>query len=275
MLIVIKERKSVRTYLEKDLTEKDLKAVKQIVKKYNETKGYFGHEVKLDFFDKPFVYTPKKAKIGTYGFITNPPSFIAGCVDNSFYGMVDYGFIFENMILDLTEKKLGTVWIGGTFDRHTFDFMHKDHEIVPTITPVGYEDADHHSSKEDEVRERVHADRREPFDKLFFNNDFDTPLDETHAFAKALNYVRLAPSTDNKQPWRILVKDHDVHFYLERTPAYGESLDFDVQAIDMGIALSHFVKGLEELGLKFKVSNDFVNIKLPDYEYAFSVKVSS
>ena len=270
---VIKERKSVRTYQKKALTEKDQKVVEKIVKTFNENKGFFGHQVKLQFFKKPFVDKEEKVKIGTYGFITNPPSFIAGCVDNTFYGMVDYGFVFENMILKLTEEKLSTVWIGGTFDRKTFDFMQKDHEIVPTISAVGYEDS-HQSAKELDVREHIHADHREPFETLFFDGSLEQPLSESHQLAKALEYVRLAPSADNKQPWLVLVNQNNVHFYLHRTPAYEESLNFDVQAIDMGIALSHFIKGFEELKMNYKVTNDYLNVDLPELEYAFTVKLS-
>ncbi len=274
MLNVIKERKSVRTYQKKGLSEKDLKAVQAVVKNLNGNKGFFGHQVKLQFFEKPFIDQEEKIKIGTYGYITNPPSFIAGCVDNTFYGMVDYGYIFEQMILSLTEQKLSTVWIGGTFERKMFDFMQKDHEIVPTITPVGYEEHDK-SSKEVDVREHVHADHREPFESLFFDNELDKPLSESHFLAKALEYVRLAPSADNKQPWRVLVKNKNVHFYLHRSEAYQDNLTFDVQAIDMGIALSHFIKGLEEQKMTYSVTNDYVNVDLPELEYAFSVKLSS
>ncbi len=274
MLNLIKERKSVRTYQKKDLVDKDQKIVEKIVKSFNEEKGFFGHKVKLQFFKKPYVDDSGQTKIGTYGFITNPPSFIAGCVDNSFYGMVDYGFIFENMILELTKNKLATVWLGGTFDRKTFDFMQKEHEIVPTITPVGYEEQAR-SQKEQSVREHIHADHREPFENLFFNESFEQSLSESHLLAKAFEYVRLAPSADNKQPWKILVKHQDVHFYLHRTPAYEQQLGFDVQAIDMGIALSHFVKGLDEQKINYKVTNDFINLDLPELEYAFTVKLAS
>lgn len=273
MLNLIKERKSVRTYLDKDLTAKDLKAVEQIIETYHNKQGFFKNKVKLQFFKKPFLNDEKQTKIGTYGFITNPRCFIAGCVDNTFYGMVDYGFIFENMILDLTAKKLSTVWLGGTFERKTFDFMQKGNDIVPTITPVGYEDT-HQSQKEQDVRDHVHANHREPFETLFFNESLDQPLSEAHLLAPIFELVRFAPSADNKQPWRILVKKDMVHFYLHRSPAYQEQLAFDVQAIDMGIALSHFVKGLESQNIKFEVTNSFVNIDLPELEYAFSVKLA-
>lgn len=272
MLNLIKERKSVRTYKDKALTAKDLKIVGDILKKYNQKEGFFGYKVKLQLFDKPYIDSGEKTQIGTYGFIKNAKCFIAGCVDNSFYGMVDYGFVFENMILDLTKNQLSTVWLGGTFNRKIFDFMQKDHEIVPTITPVGYEDSDQ-SEKEQAVREQVHADHREPFETLFFDASFEKPLLESHKLASLLELVRLAPSADNKQPWRVLVKKNKVHFYVHREQVYKQQLEFDVQAIDMGIALSHFVKGLEENKMKYTVTNDFINVGLPEFEYAFSVNL--
>ena len=274
MLNLIKDRKSVRTYKDKSLSEKDLKAVKAIIKNLNETKGFFGNKVKLQFFPHPYLEDSEKTEIGTYGFVKHAKSFIAGCVDNSFYGMVDYGFVFENMILELTKEKLSTVWLGGTFERRIFDFMQKDHEIVPTITPVGYEETKQ-SEKEQDVRAHVHADHREPFETLFFNESFDQPLSESDKLANILELVRFAPSADNKQPWRILVKQNRVHFYLQRVEGYQQQLDFDVQAIDMGIALSHFVKGLEDKKIKFSVTNDFVNLDLPFSEYAFTVNLES
>ena len=82
--------------------------------------------------------------------------------------------------------------------------------------------------------------------------------------------VRLAPSASNKQPWRI-VKDGDLfHFFLQRTPGYRESMlkkvlgIFDLQRVDMGIALCHFDLTMKELG----VQGDWVvkepTIKKPD-----------
>ncbi len=57
-----------------------------------------------------------------------------------------------------------------------------------------------------------------------------------------LEYVRMAPSASNKQPWRIVMDvNGEAHFFIERTPKYGHALGYDIQMIDMGIALSHYV----------------------------------
>ena len=61
--------------------------------------------------------------------------------------------------------------------------------------------------------------------------------------------VRFAPSAVNKQPWRIVVDGDKVHFYEKRSKGYVAD-GWDVQKIDMGIAMCHFVCGLEEIHSK-------------------------
>ena len=66
----------------------------------------------------------------------------------------------------------------------------------------------------------------------------------------------MAPSASNKQPWRIVHRGRDWHFYLVRTKGYGkESALFsalrlaDMQRVDMGIAMCHLELAARELGL--------------------------
>ena len=102
MLNVIKERKSVRTYLEKELSEKDLKAVKQIVKKYNETKGFFGHEVKLDLFEKPF----KNGLAGSKFIIALIGIFFIGFLPNKLLFIPAYFVYFIYLLEIISDKKM-------------------------------------------------------------------------------------------------------------------------------------------------------------------------
>ena len=44
--------------------------------------------------------------------------------------------------------------------------------------------------------------------------------------------LRLAPSALNKQPWRVLKEDNNIHFYLTNLKG--------LTKIDIGIALCHF-----------------------------------
>lgn len=243
MIDTINKRISVRTYQKKALTAKDEQDVKDVLLKLKELKGPFGNQVRLFFYDSPYVGDEVSIQIGTYGFIKNPPAFVAGCVKNTFESIVDYGYVFEKVILEITKLGLGTVWLGGTFNRDAFEYLLAEGEIVPAITPVGYP-AEKKSIREKIIRKSAKGDSRKPFNEMFFENDLKTPLENSNAIAKYLELVRVGPSASNKQPWRAVVKGNKVHFYLEKTKGYAESLSFDIQALDLGIAICHFESGL-------------------------------
>ncbi len=245
MIEAIKKRRSVRTYKNKELSKEDQKKIHDVIDEVLKLKGPFGNQIKLFFYDKPYVGEEKTVQIGTYGFIKNPKSFIAGSVNNTFEGIVDYGYLFEILILKLTDLGLGTVWLGGTFNREDFGYLLDIGEVIPAITPVGYP-SEKLSIRENIIRNRIKADKRYAYESLFFDKNFDTPLDENHFIAEYLDLVRIGPSASNKQPWRIIVDGNKVHFYLERTPNYGLNRTFDIQALDIGIAISHFEAGLIE-----------------------------
>ena len=59
------------------------------------------------------------------------------------------------------------------------------------------------------------------------------------------------------------------HFYIERTPKYGNALGYDIQMVDMGIALSHYLK----VSNKGEVLKNDPMLALPNenYSYLFSV----
>ena len=63
----------------------------------------------------------------------------------------------------------------------------------------------------------------------------------------ALESIRFAPSAVNKQPWRVVISQNAAYFY-ERHDKGFVTPDFDVQKIDMGIALYNFEKELKEEG---------------------------
>jgi nitroreductase len=67
----------------------------------------------------------------------------------------------------------------------------------------------------------------------------------------------MAPSASNKQPWRIVRRGRDWHFYLQRTKGYGKGSAIfvmlrlaDLQRVDLGIAMCHFELAARELGLE-------------------------
>jgi nitroreductase len=262
----IEKRVSVRSYLKKALSVTDMTKVTEILEFVEAKKGPFSHQVKFFFVDN----NQDGKKIGTYGFIKNPPTFIGGVVENTLEGLVDFGFLFEEVILRLTSEGFGTVWLGGTFDRTDFDVEVKEGEVIACVSPVGYS-ADK-SIREKVVRKFAKADQRIPFDELFFLGKELQKVNRNHPYYHILRAVQIAPSASNKQPWRIVFEDDAFHLYLKRTKGYGNLMKMDIQAVDIGIALSHLVLSLNEdgQGVEYIVKKPF---DMQDCLYILSVKI--
>ena len=182
--------------------------------------------------------------------VTGTELYAAGKLRRGPMAEVAFGFAFEKFVLYAWSLGVGTVWIAGTMDRPAFERAMKlaDDELLPAVTPLGYP-AKKRAIRDAAMRRAIRADSRLPFETLFFRGGFDAPMTPEAAgrYREALELVRLAPSAVNKQPWRIVEQDGRFHFYLKRSLPVAEK--GDVQKLDIGIALAHFVLALETQGI--------------------------
>lgn len=239
-LEAIKIRKSVRNYTSKALSEAHEAKLLQFINDESKLIGPFGNTMRIVY--RKLANQSNREKIGTYGFVKNAPAFLICICKNQEESLLDLGFVFENLILFLESHGIGTCWLGGTFNRKKLELKHEfsEGEFIPIISPLGY-GADKPHLFEKLVRKGAKANTRKDFDLLFFNADFKTPISDL-LNRELLEYVRLAPSASNNQPWRIVLDDNKTaHFFIERTPKYGSSLGYDIQMVDIGISLSHFM----------------------------------
>lgn len=251
---VIKVRHSVRNYEPKELIVEDKEKVKQYLEKINNTTGIFGGKIRVTLIETE--YNNENVKLGTYGVVRGAKDYLSACCkkdENSFY---DLGFLFEKVILYCTSIGLGTVWLGGTFNKSGFarKSQVEDDEIMPIVSPVGYEGG------AKTILGKLfsgNTNKRKHFQDLFFNEDFRTQLNKEEAgrYYEILEMVRLAPSSLNSQPWRILKQGNSYHIY-----SAGKN---EMNKIDMGIALCHFYLCAEEADIsgEFKVLDDKENDK--------------
>ena len=101
------------------------------------------------------------------------------------------------------------------------------------------------SLRETMMRKGIKADTRKDFSELFFDRSFDKPLSENVSCREALEMVRWAPSAVNRQPWRVGIDGNRAHFYEKRSKGYVDATGWDLQKVDVGIALCHFDYGME------------------------------
>ena len=229
-------RKSVRSYDGRAVAPETLEKVKAFAAG---VQNPFGIPVS-------FVFLDAQEQGLSSPVLTGEPLYVAGKVAKVPYADVAFGFSMEELLLYALSLGLGSVWIGGTMKREAFERAAGlgPGERMPCVSPLGYPAAKR-SLRENIMRRGCGADGRLPGEKLFFDDCFDTPLvgQALEPVGDLLELVRWAPSAVNKQPWRIVLKDGRFHFYLRHDRGYiGEAVG-DMQKIDLGIALCHFVLG--------------------------------
>lgn len=272
---VIKKRTSWRTYtnepLEGDVREKmiDLMKDNDFGSPFSEQAG----KARFELLSIPEFDPSEKKNLGTYGTIEGVQNFIVGAIEKSEYDREHFGYILESLILAATDLGLGTVWLGGTFNRSLFSakIKKKDNETVPAITPIGYPAA--RTPKEITIRSYAKADKRFPWEKLFFEGDLSTPLVVENEYFTLIENVRLGPSAGNFQPWRIVKEpsEDNFHFYLLYTDDKMGKVYNIFKRLDIGIAVSHFNLSANELGIKGKWGFTKPDISTPeDFRYIIS-----
>lgn len=264
---LINKRRSVRTYDGRALDES---TKEQLLSYANTIKNPFNVPVKFKFLDA------KKEGL-TCPVVSGTDLYVGGKIKNVPNASASFGYSFEEFVLYAQSLSLGTVWLGGTMNRSAFEQAMElgENEMMPCATPIGYT-AKKMSIRETMMRKAIKADERLPFEQLFFDGSFETPLTKEKAgkFAEPLEMVRLAPSAVNKQPWRVVVADHAAHFYLKRSKGFNREGKLDMQMIDMGIALCHFALTAKENGLSISFAQDDPKLIQKDgVEYIASYKL--
>ncbi len=266
LLNTIKGRRSVRTFDGRPLSIEDRARMEAYIPKI------------ANPFDIPvrFVFLDAAEHGLSSPVISGESLYVAGKVAGKPYADVAFGYSFEKLVLYAWSLGIGTTWIGGTMKRELFERAAglSDGELMPCVSPLGYP-AKKYSIRETVMRKGVGADSRMPAEKLFFDGEWDTGLspEKQAPIADLIEMVRWAPSAVNKQPWRIIVTGNGFHFYEKHDKNYINDKTGDLQKIDVGIALCHFVMGLEEQGSKPDVIVDDPGFAIPDgVEYIATVR---
>lgn len=244
---VVIKRKSIRTYKEEPISQE---LIQKLINYIEDVKAPFNTKIRFKIIDMDNISSD--VKLGTYGVIKGTKTFICSAVEKEKGYEENLGYTFEKIILYATSLGLGTCWLGGTFKRGEFGkaVNLKENEFMPVITPVGYA-KENRSLLDSLMVLTTGAKNRKDWSELFFDKNFNNAIkkEEAGKFEEAFEMVRLAPSASNKQPWRIVKDGSSFHFFVCRNKGYAKGLNFDIQRLDIGIAMCHFESTLNELGL--------------------------
>ncbi|MBQ1338430.1 MAG: hypothetical protein IIY32_08940 [Thermoguttaceae bacterium] len=254
---LIKTRKSVRTFDGRPLSEEDEAKLRAFCEK---TENPFGIPVSVVWLDAKERGLSSPVIVGETAYLACKTPKRKRCE-------LAVGYAFERIVLYAWSLGVGTTWIGGTMKRELFEKAAEtgDGEFMPVVSPLGYP-AKERSEIDVRLRERVRGDEREPASNLFFELDFLCPMSEPD---EALEAVRWAPSAVNLQPWRVIKDGPRYHFYEKHSLETEQTVGWDVQKIDMGIALYHF---MAVSGGRCEISDPRLAAD-PDVEYIATVTV--
>jgi len=275
---IIKKRKSIRAFDSTPIEAGIHDSVMAYLAVEENLTGPFGGKVNMEWVWAKGDQGGKGIKLGAYGLIQNPQAYLVGRIKNEKRALVEFGYVFHKLILDLTRQNLGTCWVGGTFNRNSFatEIQLEPDEIIPCITPLGYA-REKQRLLDTTLRFVVKADNKKPWEELYYDSDFENALarEEAGVLLSPLEMVRLGPSASNKQPWRMVLSEDrtTVHFYLQHTPNYsGNKLGFEMQRIDIGIAACNFDLVCKEQGTPgaWVINDPLLKMKAPHTEYIAS-----
>ena len=253
---IISRRFSCRTYLETPIDPAALAALATYAAA--RTSGPLGSSARFEIAAAGKEDSKSLKGLGTYGTIKSPAGFIIGAVRQAENDLEDFGYLMEQIILHATWLGLGTCWLGGFFNRSAFakKMALQPGESMPAVSSLGVMGSPP-GQRVGFIPSNAGPANRQPWNQVFFDGNFNTPLtrEAAGAYGLPLEMVRVGPSASNKQPWRILRCGGSFHFYLARTPGYhSAALRLfnipDLQRVDIGIAMAHFEMSAAEAGLR-------------------------
>lgn len=225
---------SRRTYLEEVWTEDEIGKIMNMILQANRESG----------LNIEFLQEGRKAFNSfkhTYGMFKNANSILllkGGRDDNNLQEKA--GYYGESLVLDLTDMRLGTCWIGGTYDWNQLTI--KDSEELVCVILVGH--VNKLTIKEKFLRTTISRRRKSIGERTKCDGDMPEWM------IKGMKSVMMAPSAVNSQKPFFELRDGKVYASVEYTYA--------MDLIDLGIAKKHFEQEAEG---KFEFGNPGVFVK--------------
>lgn len=252
MINEINCRKSIRQYKEIPISEEHMKLVKEVindVQLLHKNTSDSLTEVKIinrgEKFDKVFILP--------YFGIVKSPHYMLFTSEKNEESYENIGFIGEQIVLKLTELGIGTCWIGMPLKQKEIVKMFdlKDNTFPIILIAFGYP-----SEEIKPVNERKRKKMHEIFSGKMHK--------KYKSIAQAL---QAAPSAMNKQPWKVIIKNDEWHYYIKKKNGVIKDINNKLNKINAGIGLSHILVEGAKTGnvVKFKKLKTEDNLEGYDY----------
>lgn len=216
-------RKSVRSYRNEEVEERVVTQVLDSLSK--EQSGLTSGRIRFEA-----IVGDNNVKNAKTGFLfglgkINAPAMIVAIYEDE-QDLVEIGFRLEKEVLFLVKEGYGTCFL-GTYDekklRHVCKLSEQEHIGVVLVFGKANEDSRFMNGT---FRSIAGSTKRKSYQEILLNADEFT---EEDAIVDVVKHAIMAPSGNNCQPVRVLIKENQATFYLR-----------DNHLIDLGIFMAHF-----------------------------------
>lgn len=218
-LEAIEKRISRRSYLDTPIDTEKLIKIKEAIDKYNAVSG----------LSIQFVEDGSRAFQGfgkSYGMFSGVRSFIALVGKTSDPDLYEKaGYYGELLVLEATTLRLGTCFVGGTYDKQRCPCSLMDDETLTCVVTIGNVE-DTPGYKERMIRRMTHIR------KVRLDNLYEADQEVPSWFLDGVRAVQAAPSAVNRHPVKISYKSGKIAAYVDNTE--------DSDLMDLGIAKANF-----------------------------------
>ncbi len=203
---------------------------------HSELKKYFGGSLTLK---APYYLVMYSEKIAGY--------------------QMNAGYLMQQVSLYLTAKGLGSCYLG----------MLKPKKTKPEGSKFEYVITLAFGKSENEIYRSSEKVKRLPMDDIaIFKSEVNRNV------KTMIQAARLAPSSMNSQPWRLVVYDSRIHIFCKKNIFLTGVLN-EAKLIDIGICLAHLLLTAEELWVDVKTVHldNISSISFKKNDYVISVKM--
>lgn len=249
-------RKSVRTFKNKKLDKRSIEEVERIITDINTTDEHT--EYKL-FLNGEEIAERLEGKAGYAGVMIKAPAYIAmQTLVEEPIAYIEGAFSLEKLITQLKALGLGSCWVTllEVDESELKSIFGYTVGYVRYILAVGYPPRDLNIGK-------ATYSSRIGVEDYVCKGDLNTKMTigelESMGMDDLFYYLRMAPSSYNKQPWRFVIDDNSVKLYIADPKGLN---DF----VDIGIVIYYYNELAKTIGLHPKWD---INVKEINDEYYY------
>lgn len=246
MMSYLKNRKSIREFQDNPLTNDEVSNVQHALAEIEEKFDWGDYSLKLHENSEE-IFNELEGKAGYSGVMIKSPAYISvNLEDEDKLTYVHGAFVIGELITKLVELGFENCVI--TLGEHLGDSKKKLFgervEGIDYLIGLGYKPR---RPKISDRKDGTFSTRKPVEDIAFLDEDFRQPANNKLRELNMLELfsaIRYAPSYRNKQPWRFVITNSEIHIYVQNDAELKSSLT------DVGLIMYYFQEMAKGMGIK-------------------------